>query len=175
MPDGGEKYRAKLEKLAAELGVGDGITFEGRISDVARAYGAGHVVMLSSISEGFPFSILEAMSCGRTTVSTDVGGVREAVGDTGIVVPPREPGAMARAVLGLMADDARRTELGRLARQRVIDLFTLRRSVEGFHEIYRELAGVTQAEGPLAAEPVVGWTTEFRDPWWSDLPTRGAA
>ncbi|MGW0560966.1 GT4 family glycosyltransferase PelF [Streptomyces sp. NPDC003016] len=175
VPDGGEEYRTKLEKLAAELGVSDGITFEGRISDVARAYGAGHVVMLSSISEGFPFSILEAMSCGRTTVSTDVGGVREAVGDTGIVVPPREPGAMARAVLGLMADDARRTGLGRLARRRVIDLFTLRRSVEGFREIYHELAGVTQARGPLAAGPVADWTTELRDPWWGGLTTHGAA
>ncbi|MET9516655.1 GT4 family glycosyltransferase PelF [Streptomyces sp. NPDC002994] len=184
VPDGGEDYRTKLEKLAAELGVTDGITYEGRISDVARAYGAGHVVMLSSISEGFPFSILEAMSCGRTTVSTDVGGVREAVGDTGVVVPPREPEAMARAVLDLMADDARRAELGRLARQRVIDLFTLRRSVEGFREIYRELDGVSEPQGvglglaatttTLPALPA-HWTTELRDPWWSDLSTHGAA
>ncbi|MET9509120.1 GT4 family glycosyltransferase PelF [Streptomyces flavidovirens] len=175
VPDGGEEYRTKLEKLAAELGVSDGITFEGRISDVARAYGAGHVVMLSSISEGFPFSILEAMSCGRTTVSTDVGGVREAVGDTGVVVPPREPGAMARAVLDLMGDDARRAELGRLARQRVIDLFTLRRSVEGFRRIYRELDGVPEPEGLHAVSLPADWTTELRDPWWSDLSTHGAA
>ena len=96
---GGEAYKTRLEKLAAELGVTDGLTFEGRISEVWRAYAAGHVVMLSSISEGFPFSIIEAMSCGRTTVSTDVGGVSEAVGDTGLVVPPREPEKMAAAAL----------------------------------------------------------------------------
>ncbi|GHA85132.1 GT4 family glycosyltransferase PelF [Streptomyces chryseus] len=188
VPEGGEAYRTTLEKLAAELGVTDGITFEGRVSDVARAYGAGHIVMLSSISEGFPFSILEAMSCGRTTVSTDVGGVREAVGDTGIVVPPREPGTMARAVLALMADDARRTALGRLARQRVVDLFTLRRSVEGFRRIYHELDGAPDVSGLLSvpptadgpstgpsAGPSAGWATETRAPWWGDLSQHGAA
>ncbi|MBT2504721.1 GT4 family glycosyltransferase PelF [Streptomyces sp. ISL-98] len=172
VPEGGEAYRTKLEKLAAELGVTDGITFEGRVADVARAYAAGHVVMLSSISEGFPFSIIEAMSCGRTTVSTDVGGVREAVGDTGVVVPPREPEAMARAVLDLMGDDARRVELGQLARQRVIDLFTLRRSVDGFRRIYAELDGVPEQEEATVLPS--DWTTELRDPWWSDLSLHGA-
>ncbi|MGR8010991.1 GT4 family glycosyltransferase PelF [Streptomyces hypolithicus] len=186
VPDGGEWYRTQLEKLAAELGVADAITYEGRISDVARAYGAGHIVMLSSISEGFPFSIIEAMSCGRTTVSTDVGGVREAVGDTGLVVPPREPEAMARAVLDLMGDDARRTELGRLSRQRVIDRFTLRRSVDGFRDIYRELDGergreigleldrVPEQVAALPEPPGDSTTTELADPWWSDLSLHGA-
>ncbi|MFB7515945.1 GT4 family glycosyltransferase PelF [Streptomyces sp. NPDC056144] len=141
VPAGNEDYRTRLEKLAAELGVADGITFEGRVSDVPSAYAAGNVVMLSSISEGFPFSLIEAMSCGRATVSTDVGGVREAVGDAGLVVPPREPAVMAAAVTALLRDDARRAELGRQARQRVIDRFTLNRSVDGFRQIYRELAG----------------------------------
>ncbi|GGZ93757.1 lipopolysaccharide glycosyltransferase, putative [Streptomyces spiroverticillatus] len=170
VPEGGEPYRTTLEKLAADLGVTDGISYEGRISDVARAYGAGSVVMLSSISEGFPFSIIEAMSCGRTTVSTDVGGVREAVGDTGLVVPPREPEAMARATLQLLRDDRRRAELGERSRQRVIDQFTLRRSVEGFRRIYEELDGVPE---PIArtlhdVEALAeDWTTQLRmpDPW----------
>ncbi|MFK0228841.1 GT4 family glycosyltransferase PelF [Streptomyces sp. NPDC090303] len=141
VPAGNEDYLTRLEKLAAELGVTDGVSFEGRISDVPAAYAAGSVVMLSSISEGFPFSLIEAMSCGRATVSTDVGGVREAAGDTGIVVPPREPAVMAAAVSALLQDGARRAELGRRARQRVIDEFTLHRSVDGFRRIYRELAG----------------------------------
>ncbi len=170
VPEGGEPYRTTLEKLAADLGVTDGISYEGRISDVARAYGAGSVVMLSSISEGFPFSIIEAMSCGRTTVSTDVGGVREAVGDTGLVVPPREPEAMARATLQLLRDDRRRAELGESARQRVIDQFTLRRSVEGFRRIYEELDGVPEQFGRTlhdVAAPDEDWTVQLRlpDPW----------
>jgi polysaccharide biosynthesis protein PelF len=155
VPAGNEDYLTRLEKLAAELGVADGVSFEGRISDVPSAYAAGSVVMLSSISEGFPFSLIEAMSCGRATVSTDVGGVREAVGDTGIVVPPREPAVMAAAVSALLSDGARRAELGRLARRRVIDQFTLHRSVDGFRQIYRELAGARPASPvPLPQEPL---------------------
>ena len=172
VPPGGEAYRTKLEKLAAELGVTDGLTFEGRITEVWRAYAAGHLVMLSSISEGFPFSIIEAMSCGRTTVSTDVGGVREAVGDTGIVVPPREPEKMAAATLTLLKDDERRLELGELSRQRVIDRFTLRRSVDNFRTIYQELAGSAEVYEPTL-ETVADWTLELRDPWYEKVATDG--
>ncbi|MEV5915696.1 GT4 family glycosyltransferase PelF [Streptomyces chartreusis] len=172
VPPGGEAYRTKLEKLAAELGVTDGLTFEGRITEVWRAYAAGHLVMLSSISEGFPFSIIEAMSCGRTTVSTDVGGVREAVGDTGIVVPPREPEKMAAAALTLLKDDERRLELGELSRQRVIDRFTLRRSVDNFRAIYEELAGSAEVYEPML-ETVADWTAELHDPWYEKVATDG--
>ncbi|MFD7246881.1 GT4 family glycosyltransferase PelF [Streptomyces massasporeus] len=173
VPPGGEDYRTRLEKLAAELGVADGLTFEGRISEVWRAYAAGHLVMLSSISEGFPFSIIEAMSCGRTTVSTDVGGVREAVGDTGLVVPPREPEKMAAAALTLLRDDQRRLRLGELSRQRVIDRFTLRRSVNAFRTIYEELAGEDEVYEPRL-ETVADWTLELRDPWYASVATDGA-
>ncbi|MEV6960449.1 GT4 family glycosyltransferase PelF [Streptomyces sp. NPDC051207] len=172
VPPGGEAYRTRLEKLAAELGVTDGLTFEGRITEVWRAYAAGHVVMLSSISEGFPFSIIEAMSCGRTTVSTDVGGVREAVGDTGLVVPPREPEKMAAAALTLLRDRERRRELGELSRRRVIDRFTLRRSVDAFRTIYQELAGLPEVYEP-AVETVADWTAELRDPWYAAVATDG--
>ncbi|WP_235989690.1 GT4 family glycosyltransferase PelF [Streptomyces ureilyticus] len=172
VPAGGEAYKTRLEKLAAELGVTDGLSFEGRISEVWRAYAAGHVVMLSSISEGFPFSIIEAMSCGRTTVSTDVGGVKEAVGDTGLVVPPREPEKMAAAALTLLKDDDWRLALGRLSRQRVIDRFTLRRSVDAFRTIYQELAGLPEVYEPTV-ETVVDWTVELRDPWYQAVATAG--
>jgi glycosyltransferase involved in cell wall biosynthesis len=170
VPAGNEDYRTRLEKLAAELGVTDGITFEGRVSDVAGAYGAGSVVVLSSISEGFPFSLIEAMSCGRATVSTDVGGVREAVGDTGLVVPPREPAVLAAAVTELLRDGERRAELGRRARQRVVDRFTLHRSVDGFRRIYRELAG-QPVEPPKDPED---WTVRLTDPWRQELVGGGS-
>ncbi|MFJ4779189.1 GT4 family glycosyltransferase PelF [Streptomyces sp. NPDC088762] len=170
VPAGCEEYKLRLEKLAAELGVADGITYEGRIEQVAQAYAAGSIVMLSSISEGFPFSIIEAMSCGRTTVSTDVGGVREAVGDTGLVVPPREPETMARATLALLRDGERRAELGRMARKRVVEKFTLHRSVDGFRHIYRELAG--QPLPPVREGH--DWTRRLADPWYRELAADGS-
>ncbi|MFE5814429.1 GT4 family glycosyltransferase PelF [Streptomyces sp. NPDC056479] len=139
-PRGGEAYRERCEALAAELGHGDAVTFEGRVEDIKDAYAAGNVVMLSSISEGFPFTLIEAMSCGRATVSTDVGGVREAVGDTGLVVPPRDPAAMAAAALELLGDPVRRRAMGEAARLRVIEQFTLRQTIDTFRAIYHELA-----------------------------------
>ncbi|MDQ0939225.1 GT4 family glycosyltransferase PelF [Streptomyces sp. V1I1] len=139
-PRGGEAYRERCEALAAELGHADAVSFEGRVDDIRDAYAAGNVVMLSSISEGFPFTLIEAMSCGRATVSTDVGGVREAVGDSGLVVPPREPEAMARAALELLRDPRRRAAMGEAARLRVIEQFTLRQTVDTFRSIYLELA-----------------------------------
>jgi glycosyltransferase involved in cell wall biosynthesis len=138
-PRGGEAYRERCEALAGELGHADAVTFEGRVDDIKDAYAAGNVVMLSSISEGFPFTLIEAMSCGRATVSTDVGGVREAVGDTGLVVPPRDPAAMAAAALQLLGDAGRRRTMGEAARLRVIEQFTLRRTIDTFRSVYQEL------------------------------------
>ncbi|MEV6400599.1 GT4 family glycosyltransferase PelF [Streptomyces sp. NPDC051907] len=156
-PRGGEAYRERCEALAAELGQADAVTFEGRIEDIRDAYAAGSIVMLSSISEGFPFTLIEAMSCGRATVSTDVGGVREAVGDSGLVVPPREPEAMARAALELLRDPRRRAAMGEAARLRVIEQFTLRQTVDSFRSIYLELAlGTAESAADAWARPRAG-------------------
>lgn len=153
VPAGCEGYRERLGELAQELGVAEGLTFEGRIDGVRKAYAAGSVVMLSSISEGFPFSLIEAMACGRATVSTDVGGVREAVADTGLVVPPREPRAMAQATLALLRDPHRRAILGQAARDRVIEQFTVERTVDTFRSIYHDLAaGRVVAPADIMAE-----------------------
>jgi glycosyltransferase involved in cell wall biosynthesis len=160
-PRGGEAYRDRCAALAEELGAGEAVTFEGRVDDIRTAYAAGQVVMLSSISEGFPFTLIEAMSCGRCTVSTDVGGVREAVGDTGLVVPPRDPAAMARAALSLLRDPERRASLGWDARLRVIDQFTLRRTIDAFRDIY---TGLTPPETGRSLAGVT-WTSRlWRDP-----------
>ncbi|RPF44180.1 glycosyltransferase involved in cell wall biosynthesis [Streptomyces sp. Ag109_G2-6] len=143
-PRGGEAYRERCEALARDLGHADAVTFEGRVDDIKDAYAAGNVVMLSSISEGFPFTLIEAMSCGRATVSTDVGGVREAVGEAGLVVPPRDPRAMAEAALELLGDAPRRAAMGEAARLRVIEQFTLRQTIDTFRSIYLELPGLAR-------------------------------
>jgi glycosyltransferase involved in cell wall biosynthesis len=135
-PPGREGYLARCQALADELGVGGAVTFEGRVAKIRDAYAAGQVVVLCSISEGFPYTLIEAMTCGRPCVSTDVGGVTEAIGDTGLVVPPRRPAELAAACLALLRDDARRARLGRAARERALEYFTVDRAVSAFDEIY---------------------------------------
>ncbi|WP_079152041.1 GT4 family glycosyltransferase PelF [Streptomyces sp. RTd22] len=157
-PRGAEGYRDGCQSLALELGVSDAVTFEGRVEDIRDAYAAGNVVMLSSISEGFPFTLIEAMSCGRATVSTDVGGVREAVGDSGLVVPPRDPERMARAALKLLGDPALRAGMGEAARLRVIEQFTLRQTISAFREIYHELDATSRATAAPEMALVAGGT-----------------
>jgi glycosyltransferase involved in cell wall biosynthesis len=135
-PFGQEGYLSRCQALAGELGLGDAVTFEGRVEDSRKAYAAGQVVVLSSISEGFPYTVIEAMACGRPCVATDVGGVTEALGSTGLVVPPRRPVDMAQACLTLLRDVDLRRRLGSEARARVLDLFTLDRAISEYREIY---------------------------------------
>ncbi|MEV7640814.1 DUF3492 domain-containing protein [Streptomyces rubiginosohelvolus] len=123
------------------------VTFEEiggpEIPDLAEAYGAGGVIVLSSTVEGFPVSLVEAMFCGRATVSTDVGAVVEVIGGTGLVVPPRNPKALGDACVALLRDPERRARLGAAARARALELFTVEQNLAAFRGIYLELMSHT--------------------------------
>jgi glycosyltransferase involved in cell wall biosynthesis len=141
VPEGGENYFQRCAQLSADLGTDDGgATFEGKISPPAQAYHAGQVVVLTSISEGLPYVVLEAMASGRPVVATDVGGVAEAVGDAGILVPPKDPSAVAEACVKLLSDKRKRKALGRVARLRVLQLFDVKRCFDTYLGLYEELA-----------------------------------
>ncbi|WP_330240636.1 glycosyltransferase [Streptomyces sp. NBC_00525] len=135
-----ERCRAVAARLFPDT---DAVTFEETggpgVPDVADAYAAGGVVVLSSVVEGFPISLVEAMFCGRATVSTDVGAVVEVIGGTGLVVPPRNPRALADACLALLRDPARRARLGAAARARALELFTVEQNLTAFDGIYLDL------------------------------------
>jgi glycosyltransferase involved in cell wall biosynthesis len=149
----GAAYLGHCRALAAQLfpdeaegvhAVGDNpVSFEEiggpEVPDLAEAYAAGAVTVLSSVVEGFPISLVEAMFCGRATVSTDVGAVVEVIGGTGLVVPPRNPRALAEACLALLRDPERRARLGAAARARALELFTVKQNVAAFHGIYLEV------------------------------------
>ncbi|MEU3608289.1 glycosyltransferase [Streptomyces sp. NPDC035033] len=102
-------------------------------------YASAAVVVLSSTVEGFPASLVEAMFCARATVSTDVGAVVEIIGGTGLVVPPRNPRALADACLALLRDPERRHRLGAAARARALELFTVEQNLAAFRSLYLEL------------------------------------
>ncbi|WP_340558210.1 DUF3492 domain-containing protein [Streptomyces sp. GSL17-111] len=117
-----------------------------QVPRLADAYAGAAVVVLSSVVEGFPVSLVEAMFSGRATVSTDAGAVCEVIGGTGLVLPPRNPRALADACLQLLRDPARRARLGAAARARALELFTVEQNLQAFHGMYLELIARRRAE-----------------------------
>ncbi|WP_405553000.1 DUF3492 domain-containing protein [Streptomyces sp. NBC_01171] len=167
----GEAYLAQCRALAAQLfpdeaeglhAVGDNpVSFTEvgapEAPTLPEAYAAGAVVVLSSVVEGFPVSLAEAMFCGRATVSTDVGAVVEVIGGTGLVVPPRNPRALAEACVALLRDPERRARLGAAARARALELFGVEQNITAFHGIYLEIMShcpVRRAAVDEAGEPL---------------------
>ncbi|MET9349757.1 glycosyltransferase [Streptomyces termitum] len=151
--DGHCAYLAQCAALAAQLfpdeaagahAVGENpVSFEElggpEAPTLEDVYASAAVVVLSSTVEGFPASLVEAMFCARATVSTDVGAVVEIIGGTGLVVPPRNPRALADACLALLRDPGRRHRLGAAARARALELFTVDQNLAAFRGIYLEL------------------------------------
>ncbi|MFS4097043.1 DUF3492 domain-containing protein [Streptomyces sp. AF1A] len=180
----GEAYLGHCRALAAQLfpdeadgahAVGDNpVSFEEiggpEVPTPADAYAAGAVVVLSSVVEGFPLGLIEAMFCGRATVSTDVGAVVEVIGGTGLVVPPRNPRALAEACVALLRDPERRERLGAAARARALELFTVEQNIAAFHGIYLEIVARCPVRRVVLDE--AGEPLPFATPPESHVPGR---
>ena len=152
VPAGNEKYYKKLRELVARRQLGTRVQFRGSVSPVSKAYHGARVIALSSISEGLPYTVIEAMMSGRATVSTDVGGVREVVGDTGLLVPPRDPKALADALERVLSDDELRHDLARRAAVRGRSYFPL-----------EQMLGTFRSEYAMLIEPQAPEFTEWPD------------
>jgi glycosyltransferase involved in cell wall biosynthesis len=133
------EYYDRCLALRSNLGLDDVVTMGAEADDVVAAYAEADVVLLTSISEAFPYSVIEAMSCERAVVASDVGGVSEALEDCGVLVAPRDADGFASAVRQLLDDERRRRELARLARLRVLEEFRLDGCIAGYLDLYRTL------------------------------------
>jgi len=131
-------YVARCRELIAELGLEDTFEFAGHHAKPADLYNEGDISALSSISEGFPYTVLESMACARPVVATDVGGVREALDGYGILVRPGDHVAFGEAVVTLLRDSTLRTRLGRQAREAVLARFRTAHSVDGYRRFYAD-------------------------------------
>lgn len=122
--------RAALEALVERLGLGEWVQFIGRVPSAAAFYRDIDLFVIPSIfAEGLPTTILEAMAARLPVVATDVGGAIEAVRDgiEGLIVPPRDPGALAQAVAALVADPERMRAMGEAGARRVREAFSIER------------------------------------------------
>ena len=140
--DGTDAASKELAPLVGELGLADKIRLCGRRTDIAAVNNAFDTAASSSCGEAFPNSIGEAMACGVPCAATNVGDVPKIIGDTGVVVPPRDPAALAAgwAKLAALKPEGRRA-LGLRARQRIIDRYSLAANARAYADLYRSLAG----------------------------------
>jgi glycosyltransferase involved in cell wall biosynthesis len=138
---GRDYMRGRLQRLVGERGLERYVTFTDFCPDVRPLLAVCDLFLLPSTSESAPVSILEAMAMRLPVVATRVGGVPELVldGETGLLIPPRDPQALAEAVISLLENPARAGEMGRAGRRRVEQFFTLERMVAGIEEVYDRL------------------------------------
>ncbi|NTW05080.1 MAG: GT4 family glycosyltransferase PelF [Peptococcaceae bacterium] len=134
-------YYEECLALRRELDIEEMFIFAGHTNDIPAAYRSGDVVALSSITEAFPYSVVEAMMSGKPVVATDVGGVKEAVGDCGIVVRPERPDEFARALMMFLENPDLRYSMGKEARERALNYFTIEKALGMYMSSYRTLAG----------------------------------
>lgn len=146
-----EAYYEECLALVKKLTLEETFIFAGHTNDIVSAYGSGDVVALSSISEAFPYSVVEAMMTGKPVVSTDVGGVKEAIGQTGYLVTPREPEEMASAITTLLQNRELRIRLGKEARERALTYFTLDKVINHHLQTYHHLAEMAKDQIPVLA------------------------
>lgn len=135
--------RPALEEQARERALP--VRFLGWRADLPAVYADLDVVVLTSDNEGTPVSVIEALAGGRAVVATDVGGVRDVIGsDGGRLVPPRDPDAVATAILELLADPSLRSRLGATGRTRVYPEYDASTLVRRVTSLYEERLGRIQ-------------------------------
>lgn len=142
----------RLKSLAGDLGIHEQVRFLGAVSDVSALLHTARVFVLSSVSEGLPVTVLEAMAMGLPVVATAVGGTPEAVdhGVNGLLIPSGDPARLAEAIQQVLDGPDIAARMGRAGRQRVESEFSARGMVDRYEALYREV-GADQTPARTAA------------------------
>jgi glycosyltransferase involved in cell wall biosynthesis len=135
------EYREELKRQTIKLGLQDHVIFTGFRLDVPRILSSLTLSVLPSLNEGLSNSLLESMGAGVPVVATMVGGNPEVVldGETGLLVPPRNPAALADAICRVVRTPGLRNALGQAGRQRVLTHFSNERMIQNIERLYDEL------------------------------------
>ncbi len=136
------ELRAQLEQQIREHHLEKHVVLAGFRPDIVPVHKAFDVFVMSSVSEGLGTSLIDAMACGKPIVATTAGGIPEVVadGETGLLVPPRDPATMAEAITALLKDDGRRARMGEAGRRRAQLHFSAERMVRETLQVYRRVA-----------------------------------
>jgi len=118
------------------------VRFMGFVEDTATFFATADVLCLPSRWEGLPFTLLEGMMSGLACVATAVGDMPEALGEAGVLVPPNDPGSLARALDQLVRSPDRRMALGLAAHERVCTSYSMGSMVEATARVYEKALAV---------------------------------
>jgi glycosyltransferase involved in cell wall biosynthesis len=136
---------SELKSLASLCRLSRSVLFPGYRQDVRRILGISDAVVFSSLWEGLPIALLEAMAAGRSILATDIEAFLDVLqpGTEALLVPPADSSAMAVALETLIQDNLMRDELGRRARVRFTAEFTAFRMVEAYEQLYKKVLSRT--------------------------------
>jgi polysaccharide biosynthesis protein PelF len=140
------EYSRRCVNVVKDQDLEDVFTFAGGTKEPEKAYNSGDVVVFSSITEGFPFSVIEAMACGKAVVATETGGVPEALEGCGIMVKSRDPKTLADGICKLLTDVGYRQDLEAKALARARERFSVGAMVGAYREIYKELTDTSMVK-----------------------------
>jgi glycosyltransferase involved in cell wall biosynthesis len=158
----------EIARLAEDLGLIRRVRFLGARRDVSGLLSQAQIFVLSTRSEALPYSVLEAMRAGLPVVSSDVGGIREAVtqGETGILVRAKDPMALGESLRQLITKPELRRRMGNAGRRRFLQSFTIDKMVDDTLQVYREAItrnSVETRRKPLPRDDRLAATLRIRD------------
>jgi glycosyltransferase involved in cell wall biosynthesis len=134
------EYTAECRKLIADLGLEENFILAGYHTKPESLFCEGDISILTSISEGFPYTVLESMSCGIPVVATDVGGVYEALdSNCGFLCKPKDHVELGKRVVELLQNEELRTTMGANARKKVVDNFTIGKFISEYENVYEHV------------------------------------
>ena len=133
--------REELERRVRRLNIEKSVRMMGYRADIAEIYPLMDVFVLTSLWEGMPYSILEAMAARRPVVATRIPGSQDVVldGITGMLVPPRDKDAIAQAIPELLHDPTKRKNMGEEGKRRVEDRYELQNQIESLEALYEDM------------------------------------
>jgi glycosyltransferase involved in cell wall biosynthesis len=143
----------ELERLAADLGLGERVSFLGVLDEMRPFFETVHVLAVSSVAEGTPLSIVEAMGAAVPIVATAVGGIPEQVtdGGNGFLVEPRNPAALAERIGSVLSDPEAAARLGEAGRVRALREFSVETMTDAIESVYEDALRQRSADRHAAA------------------------
>jgi glycosyltransferase involved in cell wall biosynthesis len=148
--------RPEVERLASDLGLGKRVSFLGVLDEMRPFFESVHVLAVTSVAEGTPLAIVEAMGASVPIVATRVGGIPEQVtdGHNGYLVEPRDPCALAERIGSILADPDAATRLGEAGRARALREFSVETMSDAIESVYEDAIAQPSTGRPAVARPL---------------------